>query len=165
MPEEKCPIPFPYANALWYIFNLHIHMGCFFLSSFIRRVHNACVSFVHHLLTFLFPNVVIYMHYSVSWTDILRLFPTAVSVMLSSLITDLSTNVKEFFMTTLWWKAVLLSTRELGHRELKVGHGKKRVLIWSAWFVIPRGDFLPDRTDRRTRASAPSCPAQSSTFA
>lgn len=59
----------------------------------------------------------------------------------------------------------MLFTLEPGHGELKVGHGKKHLLILSAWFVIPRDDFLPDRTDRRTRASASSCPAQSSTFA
>lgn len=54
-------------------------MSCFFLSLFIKRIHYARVSFVPHFLTLLFPNVVIYMHYSVSWID-----PT-----------DLATNVND----------------------------------------------------------------------
>jgi len=55
--------------------------------------------------------------------------------------------------------------REPGHGELKAEHGKKHLLIWSARFVVLRGDFPPGGTDQSMRASASSRPAQSSTFA
>lgn len=89
--------------------------------------------------------------------------------MLSPLITELPTDVNGIphkDSPVLEGSIVIhIGTRTRGHGELKVGCGKKYRLILSAWFVLPRNDFPPNRTDKRTCASASSHPAQSSAFA
>lgn len=89
--------------------------------------------------------------------------------MLSPLITELSIDVNRIphYDSPVLKSSIVIhiGTRTRGHGELKVGRGKKHQLILDAWFVIPRNVFPPNRTGRRTCASASNYPAQSSTFA